>query len=1582
MSSSIISIKEKEHEGSILFGLPSSRQQKFLVLRFVFDVKEQQGIDWVKVLEFFDFLGPRQGVEDLRELLHKGAQKDRKAEVFQVSNDDTTVAQRRLEDKQSEEKTNTDCIIKEKEKVHYGVDVGAVIMKIKVLGQEGAKGNDAEMYREDNNEAAFVAGLKEDMDIRSDVYVLSNGCRKSSDDNHDYYWKCKANIWVTKGLLVKAKGNILGLEIFKDQSDNTLRVSQSKIHNKKFVHNLLKGYSTLSLEDSLSGDSNVEKNTNVQVFVDFNYAMGRSITVMSRSITGYGLMKLRCAGSLKTNLQHMEALSTTKAGYMTFTEAWKKEIWLKEVLTESGYELRLVAGSRLQKFLVLRFVFDIKEQQGIDWVKVLEFFDFLGPRQGVEDLRELLHKGAQRDREADVFQVSNDDTAVAQRRLEDKQSEGNTNTNCMIKEKDKAGLKEDMDIRSDVYVLSNDCRKSSDDNHDYYWKYAPTKGNILGLEIFRDQSDNTLRVSQSKIHNKKFIHNLLKGYSTLSLEDSLSGDCDVEKNHMEALSTTKAGYMTFTEAWKKEIWLKGLLTESGYELRLVAGIATGALVKGCSRSEVPAQVWLLPKAREASSDIDSLRSASFRTRNRHIAPAHTARTNKEYKQRLWKVKNTRYNVELRSMFAKQAGVKRFDLIQTFHACKQEEGKSVGSYVLKMKGNADQLERLGYVLPQDLSVGLIFNGLTIDFAGFVRNYNMHNKGKTIDELHALLIEYEKGLPKKAATPQVMVIQGGKIQKANKKSLKAKGKAHHLVENGFVQRLTNYEISVSKNDVLYFNVISSNDIYEIDMSNLVPNINSIYNVINKRVKHNLDSTYLWHCLLSHISKKRIEKIQHDGLLKSTDDESFDQCESCLSGKMTRKSFSRRLKRETDLLGLIHTDVYEPLRHVSRHGASYFITFMDYYNHYGYIYFLKHKHEVFETFKVFKNEVENQLGKTIKALRSYRGEINLLSFIQTVDLTKVRIGERQRDEDEPKLLETIVGRIVSLLPAAPDRSSGELDASVDKLFDEGGSGEQAEQGVGIQLVSGGEEFVAKDEVSLQPRQKKRKTVVLVLNAEVRGDPIPTLPFVTSSVSATPEREGEGHTDSVTRLNLRTIGAPPSVPVLIAATTVTPTAGPAMVKEKIVKPSLFSVNLPQLELILPWVVLRIFLAVISSLVVSALLSALTRIFRRYEFSPPKFFASIHGMEHDQLFTEFNVGAAQQMSLSADESEVLEAIRLHAKAFKFEAIERSLQGARLCIWGFAFLSLLLTYLCIFARLHVHELEDAQLKFVNDKFDKLYTDFVEMALHLEERFYPHLLTTIAGHMWLLTYGMELAVAKYLNSSEYLSALGTAIDKAIEKGMQDGLAAGITHGKEGRFLADVTAYNPFAAVDYVFALPQLQSVNFSLLTELKLNKDSSVETLMNILHLEETVAERLGLNETQPHVDKLMVPIHHSPDQTVIGATALSLSLNVSHAHVQKIRENITNYRSTLRDVFIPLAEPFSAMALKSRGGTSDTVPVTDDTTTTLYMVVASTSTARPISIDDYKVAGTDDQATADGNVTDKDANPCPNVDGVELNVPE
>ncbi|GKA20689.1 zinc finger, CCHC-type containing protein [Tanacetum coccineum] len=194
---------------------------------------------------------------------------------------------------------------------------------------------------------------------------------------------------------------------------------------------------------------------------------------------------------------------------------------------------------------------------------------------------------------------------------------------------------------------------------------------------------------------------------------------------------------------------------------------------------------------------------------------------------------------------------------------------------------------------------------------------------------------------------------------------------LCKDGFVNHFENdNSISVFRNNLIYFNAIPRDDIYEIVLSS--PNINdsSMYAVSNKRVKLNLDYALLWYCRLGHISKKRIEKLQHDGLLDSTDIKSLEKCVSCMSRKMARKPYSHQVERAKDLLGLIRTDVCGPFKIMSRQGASYFVTFTNNFSRYGYVYLLKHKHEVFETFKVFQKEGENQLGKTIKSIRSDRG------------------------------------------------------------------------------------------------------------------------------------------------------------------------------------------------------------------------------------------------------------------------------------------------------------------------------------------------------------------------------------------------------------------------------------------------------------------------------------------------------------------------------------------------------------------------------------------------------------------------------------
>nr|GEY30817.1 hypothetical protein [Tanacetum cinerariifolium] len=217
----------------------------------------------------------------------------------------------------------------------------------------------------------------------------------------------------------------------------------------------------------------------------------------------------------------------------------------------------------------------------------------------------------------------------------------------------------------------------------------------------------------------------------------------------------------------------------------------------------------------------------------------------------------------------------------------------------------------------------------------------------------------------------------LMKKKKLSQGASTSVSCLYKDGFVNHFENdNSISVFKNNMIYFNDIPRDDIYEIVMSSSNANDSSVYDVSNKRAKLNLDSALLWHCRLRHINKKRIEKLQHDELLDSADIGFFKKYVACMFGNMARKPYSHQVERAKDLLGLIHTDVCGPFKIMARQGAYYFITFTDDFSRHCYVYLLKHKHEVFETFKVFQKEVEKQLEKTIKSLRSDRVENSLIA------------------------------------------------------------------------------------------------------------------------------------------------------------------------------------------------------------------------------------------------------------------------------------------------------------------------------------------------------------------------------------------------------------------------------------------------------------------------------------------------------------------------------------------------------------------------------------------------------------------------------
>ena len=83
----------------------------------------------------------------------------------------------------------------------------------------------------------------------------------------------------------------------------------------------------------------------------------------------------------------------------------------------------------------------------------------------------------------------------------------------------------------------------------------------------------------------------------------------------------------------------------------------------------------------------------------------------------------------------------------------------------------------------------------------------------------------------------------------------------------------------------------------------------------------------------------------------------CQGCVLGKHLEHKFERASHERTSApIELIQNDVAGPFPHMSMSQTKYALTFIDEFSRYCWVYFLKHKSEVFGLFKVFKALVEN--------------------------------------------------------------------------------------------------------------------------------------------------------------------------------------------------------------------------------------------------------------------------------------------------------------------------------------------------------------------------------------------------------------------------------------------------------------------------------------------------------------------------------------------------------------------------------------------------------------------------------------------------
>ncbi|MCO5606361.1 hypothetical protein L7F22_060549 [Adiantum nelumboides] len=132
--------------------------------------------------------------------------------------------------------------------------------------------------------------------------------------------------------------------------------------------------------------------------------------------------------------------------------------------------------------------------------------------------------------------------------------------------------------------------------------------------------------------------------------------------------------------------------------------------------------------------------------------------------------------------------------------------------------------------------------------------------------------------------------------------------------------------------------------------------------------------WHARFGHVGYGSLMTLQRHNMvhdLSLLEMPPRHVREGCVLGKMHRFAFSQDGSvRATRKLQLVHSDVCGPMRTPSVANNLYFVTFIDDFSRFCWVYPLKAKSDVFGIFQHYVSMVENETGCKVQTLRTDRG------------------------------------------------------------------------------------------------------------------------------------------------------------------------------------------------------------------------------------------------------------------------------------------------------------------------------------------------------------------------------------------------------------------------------------------------------------------------------------------------------------------------------------------------------------------------------------------------------------------------------------
>jgi hypothetical protein len=130
----------------------------------------------------------------------------------------------------------------------------------------------------------------------------------------------------------------------------------------------------------------------------------------------------------------------------------------------------------------------------------------------------------------------------------------------------------------------------------------------------------------------------------------------------------------------------------------------------------------------------------------------------------------------------------------------------------------------------------------------------------------------------------------------------------------------------------------------------------------------SANVWHYRLGHVSNSRIKLLQ--SLIPSIDCNSADVCTVCPLAKQRKLSFPVSISTSQSVFEMIHCDIWGPFSVHSINGSRYFLTIVDDFSRYTWVYLLHSKSQTRQLIQTFFALIHTQFHVDIKIIRSDHG------------------------------------------------------------------------------------------------------------------------------------------------------------------------------------------------------------------------------------------------------------------------------------------------------------------------------------------------------------------------------------------------------------------------------------------------------------------------------------------------------------------------------------------------------------------------------------------------------------------------------------